>query len=595
MKIRFSVVIALLFICCYPGSDGPGLTARAEKNEFRLNTPTEEEKFKSPGPPPTVEQILDRYVQAIGGAAAWSKLTSRLTKATFEIQGSKVTGSLDLYAQAPNKQVQIGRIKVDGKDADFETSTGFNGEVGWSLNLTEGGFRELEDDELAAQKLFAEFYLNIKLKEIYPKLALLAPMEIGNQTIYRIEATPREGASIRLYFGAQTGLLVRVDSTLESLNKRKVPYTTYYEGYREVDGVKLPFTIRQNKIILRVNEVKHNVPIDKALFENPGAAFEALSRFKARRTGPPVAEHGALYLTLEPDGAQISLRAELDGRNQSYTIADRTEITRRMQELYLQLYQMRGAKAELKPVLEELGATFFTPITSLLEEAAEIRFIIPGKYLRFPLDLLHFKGRPLFLQKPVTYGFEKLEAGPVAFTAPRPALMIEDEGLNSEKCCQWLNNALPLSDYYSSGEMNLAKLASQPPADLLLVSAHGYVGYGRTDYLQLGEERIQPEHLVHLAPKLVFMDSCTMGASASFIQSFRERGARYYVASLAGVEAGNSSTKIIRNFFERLKAGDTPSRALFFTRKKMYEVYGEKEGYAKLLNRSFPFRVYVLN
>ncbi len=269
----------------------------------------------------------------------------------------------------------------------------------------------------------------------------------------------------------------------------------------------------------------------------------------------------------------------------------------------MHLYQMQGAKDELKPVLEELGATFFTPITSLLEEAAEIRFIISGKFLRFPLDLLHFKGQPLFLQKPVTYGFEKLEAGPVAFTAPRPALMIEDEGLNSEKCCQRLNNSLPLSDYYSSGEMNLAKLASQPPADLLLVSAHGYVGFGRMDYLelgkerilQLGKERIRPEHLVHLAPKLVFMDSCALGASASFIQSFREGGARYYVASLVGVEAGNSSTKIIQNFFERLKVGDTPSRALFFTRKKLYEVYGEKDGYAKLINRAFPFRVYVLN
>ena len=74
--------------------------------------------------------------------------------------------------------------------------------------------------------------------------------------------------------------------------------------------------------------------------------------------------------------------------------------------------------------------------------------------------------------------------------------------MDSEKCCQRLNNVFPLSDYYSSEEMSLAKLASQPSADLLLVSAHGYVGFGRTDYLQLGEERIQPEHLVHIAPKL---------------------------------------------------------------------------------------------
>src|SRR5262245_66648012 len=110
MKIQFSIVIALLFICCYSGSKVAGLTASAEKNEVRRKTPIEEEKFKSPGPTPTVEQILDRYIKAIGGAAAWSKLTSRLMKTTFEIQDSKVTGNMDFYAQAPNKQVQISRI-----------------------------------------------------------------------------------------------------------------------------------------------------------------------------------------------------------------------------------------------------------------------------------------------------------------------------------------------------------------------------------------------------------------------------------------------------------------------------------------------------
>jgi hypothetical protein len=34
---------------------------------------------------------------------------------------------------------------------------------------------------------------------------------------------------------------------------------------------------------------------------------------------------------------------------------------------------------------------------------------------------------------------------------------------------------------------------------------------------------------------------------------------------------------------------------LFYTRKKLYEFYGEKAGFNKLLFRAFPFRAYVLN
>ncbi len=253
---------------------------------------------------PTVDQILDRYVQAIGGAAAYRKLTSQVMKLTLVNEGSDVTASIESYRQAPNKAVQISQVKL-GNGVEFEVSNGFDGAVGWAFNPADGGVRELSGTRLAEEKRDSEFYWDIKLKELYPKMTLAGQAPVGDRLAYCIEATPPEGDPIKLYFEAQTGLLVRFDSIDETATGGGVPIETYFEDYREVDGVKLPYTIRHGNIILRVNEVKHNVPMEETLFENPGAAFEALSRFKARRTGPPVAERGALYLTLEPDGAQI--------------------------------------------------------------------------------------------------------------------------------------------------------------------------------------------------------------------------------------------------------------------------------------------------
>jgi hypothetical protein len=153
----------------------------------------------------------------------------------------------------------------------------------------------------------------------------------------------------------------------------------------------------------------------------------------------------------------------------------------------------------------------------------------------------------------------------------------------------------PSSRYYKIEEMNLAKLSSVRAADILLISAHGWVQFANTDSMKMGEERLRPERLSHLSPSLIYFDSCNLGVSAHFIQSFRDRGAQFYVAPILANEAGNSSTKTIAYFFERLKAGDTPSKALFYTRKKLYELYGEKEGFNMLLYRAFPFRVYSLN
>src|SRR5262245_49419375 len=167
---------------------------------------TEPQSAKAPQSMPTVDQILDRYVQAIGGATAHRKLTSRVMKSTIVIEGSDVTASFESYEQAPNKQVDIGQFKF-GNGGEFEVSRGFNGTVGWALNPTNGWFRYLSGTELAEEKRFAEFYWGIKLKELYPKMALLGQMKVGDQTAYCIQASPPEDDPIKLYFEAQTGLL----------------------------------------------------------------------------------------------------------------------------------------------------------------------------------------------------------------------------------------------------------------------------------------------------------------------------------------------------------------------------------------------------
>jgi CubicO group peptidase (beta-lactamase class C family) len=271
------------------GQGGMKISLRSESGNIELRrasvaegaqqvSVTEPESVKAPESMPTVDQILDRYVQAIGGAAAHRKLTSRVMKSTLVIEDSDVTASFEGYRQAPNRAVEIGQFKL-GDGREFEVSRGFNGAVGWALNPTDNGFRELSGTELAEEKRDSEFYWEIKLKELYPKMALLGQVKVGDHTAYCIEATPPEGHPLKLYFEAQTGLLVRIDSISENVSKGKIPEETYYEDYREVDGIKLPFIIRLpvNKYTFKVHEVKHNVPIEEAKFKSPDPARAALS------------------------------------------------------------------------------------------------------------------------------------------------------------------------------------------------------------------------------------------------------------------------------------------------------------------------------
>src|SRR4051812_339319 len=74
-----------------------------------------------------VDAVLDKYVKAIGGRARIEKISSRVSKGTFELESlAGVKGSVEIYQKAPNKQVGIINIPGIGTDA-----AGFDGTIAW--------------------------------------------------------------------------------------------------------------------------------------------------------------------------------------------------------------------------------------------------------------------------------------------------------------------------------------------------------------------------------------------------------------------------------------------------------------------------------
>jgi hypothetical protein len=225
-------------------------------------------RVKSSAKMPTIDTVIEKYVKAIGGKAALLKINSRFSKGTFEISSlAGVKGTLEIYEKAPNLQVATLTIPGVGTEAE-----GFNGTVAWALEPDSGVVHDKTGLELAAAKRDAEFYEEIKLKELYPRMTLKGVEKVGAQAAYVIEAVPQLGSPERLYFDTQTGLLIRKDSEEEG-DEGKKSVEEYYDDYRAVDGVNLPFTIRQvspgMNFTIKLSEVKQNVPVDDAKFNKP--------------------------------------------------------------------------------------------------------------------------------------------------------------------------------------------------------------------------------------------------------------------------------------------------------------------------------------
>ena len=250
---------------CHRGQPQPVSMPPAPANsssKSELSTP----EIKPADAKVNVDAILDQYIKALGGGAELRRVTTRVMTGTMVMQGG-MKAPLEVYEKAPNKTLSAFRTPSG------VNQMGFDGAIGWT-KTPEQGLREQAGEPLDWIKSEAEFYKELKLKERYTRLTLLGLAQLDDRATYVIEASPPRGQPEKLYFDRQNGLLVRQDRVMEG-RQEKTPLQIYFEDYRTVDGVKLPFAIRRARPnftwTYQFDEIKLNVTLDDAKFNKPAA------------------------------------------------------------------------------------------------------------------------------------------------------------------------------------------------------------------------------------------------------------------------------------------------------------------------------------
>jgi hypothetical protein len=215
---------------------------------------------------PTADHILKRYVQALGGAAAYEKLTSRVSKGSFELAPNSDEAVEEIYEKAPNKLLMVTEVPDSGA---FRFC--FDGKSAWQ-ETPQHGVEDIIGGQLEAMRLQADFYRAIRLEDIYPKRVVKGREIFNGHETYIVEATPVGGAPELWDFDVDSGLLLRTRGQAEGQNGPDT-FETVLEDYREVGGIKLPFVYHTTRsdfsFFIRLTEVKHNVPIDDSKFAKP--------------------------------------------------------------------------------------------------------------------------------------------------------------------------------------------------------------------------------------------------------------------------------------------------------------------------------------
>jgi len=266
MKLKLSILLTVLFAMsatAFGQKEGTKPVTETKTTEVKtVETKTPAVKM------PTAQEVLAKYVQAIGGRVNNEKIKSRLMKGSLEIPAAGIKGTFENYAAAPGKSLNKATLAGVG-----EIVEGFDGTTAWSINPIQGN-RDKQGEELAQTKLTYNFYREVNLDKLYPKVELKGMEKLGDKDVYVIVGTPESLPSETFYFDTKTGLLLRQDSTIIS-PEGKMPTKTFFEDVREVDGIKIPFKIRsvlpQFEIVVTITEVKNNVSVEDAMFIKPKA------------------------------------------------------------------------------------------------------------------------------------------------------------------------------------------------------------------------------------------------------------------------------------------------------------------------------------
>jgi hypothetical protein len=207
----------------------------------------------------TTEQVLERFIDALGGREAIEKLETRVClgreTTDFPSYEPPVYESKNIQAKAKIPRSTLYTTLVDS----YGEKTGYNGSIGWAQDKC--GIRRDDYVKTAKFHWIVNPHNALLIEEYYPDLTFAGKKEMKGHIVYALEPAALDPLYWGLYFDVNSGLLVGIGFYWD------------LEDYRPVDGVLFPHRIltsrKGGQTWWEFFEVKHNVPINDSLFNMP--------------------------------------------------------------------------------------------------------------------------------------------------------------------------------------------------------------------------------------------------------------------------------------------------------------------------------------
>ncbi len=243
---------------------------------------------------PKAETILDKYIDAVGGKAAFEKHRTEVMHGTIEFTGRGLKGTMTVYQAAPDKNRSVLELEGIGK-----IESGSNGEIAWDNSALQGA-RIKQGIEKADSLRDGVFNSSLFWRKLYSKVETTGSENVEGHDCYKVVLTPAEGSSSTHFYDKKSGLLIKT-ATRRTTQMGEISAEVIADDYRKEGDILTPHKMTNRfsgqEFVLTVNSVEYNTDLQPGVFDLPPEVAALLKKSAAAPAPPakgaPAASAGA--------------------------------------------------------------------------------------------------------------------------------------------------------------------------------------------------------------------------------------------------------------------------------------------------------------
>lgn len=229
---------------------------------------------RAQAPLPTPQQVVARYMQAIGGQQAVAAQQFRHMQAEMSMPAMGMTATMEAHQARQGNKFRM-KMEMPGLGA---MNMGYDGQTAWSTNPMQGP-KLLEGRELADAMRQYDFDANMRFEHIFPKMETVGRAQVGGESCVNVKMTTATGDEVTNCFAEDDGLLIGATARTNT-EAGNIESTITFTEYKEMGGIKMPtlttVSTMGQQMQVRVKSMS-TAPIDPSVFALP-AEVQALKQ-----------------------------------------------------------------------------------------------------------------------------------------------------------------------------------------------------------------------------------------------------------------------------------------------------------------------------